>query len=135
MWLADEPGAGTKLKLTTNLWIMNLTENLAETFALADALEIDPRWFLEAIEGRPMDSPYAHMKGEKILTGSFEAQFALKHAAKDVRLALAAAREAGVDLGLGPATLERFERAIELGYGDQDNATVWFALRREPAGD
>jgi 3-hydroxyisobutyrate dehydrogenase len=135
MWLADEPGAGTKLKLTTNLWIMNLVENLAETFALAEALEIDPRWFLEAIEGRPMDSPYAHMKGEKILTRSFDAQFALKHAAKDVRLALAAAREAGVDLGLGPATLERFERAIELGYGDQDNATVWFAIRRGGAGD
>ena len=130
LWLADEPGAGTKLKLTTNLWIMNLVENLAETFALADALEIDPRWFLDAISGRPMDTPYAHMKGEKILTGDFAAAFALKHAAKDVRLALDAAREAGVDLGLGPATLDRFERAIELGYGDEDNATVWFALRR-----
>jgi 3-hydroxyisobutyrate dehydrogenase len=78
-----------------------------------------------------MDSAYAHMKGEKILTNNFEAQFALKHAAKDVRLALAAAREAGVDLGLAPATLERFERAIELGYGDQDNATTWFVSRSE----
>jgi 3-hydroxyisobutyrate dehydrogenase len=135
MWLADEPGAGTKLKLTTNLWIMNLVENLAETFALAEALEIDPRWFLDAISGRPMDSPYAHLKGEKILTNSFDAQFALKHATKDVRLALAAAREAGVDLALAPATLERYERAIELGYGDEDNATVFFATRRPRRGD
>jgi 3-hydroxyisobutyrate dehydrogenase len=131
LWLADEPGAGTKLKLTTNLWIMNLVENLAETFALAEGLGIDPRRFLDAISGRAMDSAYAHMKGEKILTNNFEAQFALKHAAKDVRLALAAAREAGVDLGLAPATLERFERAIELGYGDQDNATTWFVSRSE----
>jgi 3-hydroxyisobutyrate dehydrogenase len=129
MWLADEPGAGTKLKLTTNLWIMNLAENLAESFALAEALGLDPRWFLDAIEGRPMDSPYAHMKGEKILSGDFTPQFALKHATKDVRLALAAARAAGVDLGIGPATLERLERAIELGHGDEDNATVWFATR------
>jgi 3-hydroxyisobutyrate dehydrogenase len=129
MWLADEPGAGTKLKLTTNLWIMNLVENLAESFALAEALGLDPRWFLDAIEGRPMDSAYAHMKGEKILRGDFTPQFALKHATKDVRLALAAARAAGVDLGIGPPTLERLERAIELGHGDEDNATVWFATR------
>jgi 3-hydroxyisobutyrate dehydrogenase len=129
MWLADEPGAGTALKLTTNLWIMNLVQNLADTFVLAEALGLDPRWFLEAIEGRPMDSPYAHLKGEKILNREFTAAFALKHAAKDIRLALEAARSAGVDLALGPATLKRFERAIELGYGDQDNATVWFAGR------
>ncbi len=129
MWLGDEPGAGTALKLTTNLWIMNLVENLAETFVLAEALGVDPTRFLEAIEGRPMDSPYAHVKGEKILKRDFTAAFALKHATKDVRLALEAARSAGVELALGPATLERFERAIELGYGDQDNATVWFASR------
>jgi 3-hydroxyisobutyrate dehydrogenase len=129
MWLGDEPGAGTRLKLVVNLWIMNLVENLAETFAFAEALGLDPRHFLEAIDGRPMDSPYAHLKGEKILSGEFAAVFALKHATKDVRLALEAARAAGVDLGLGPATLERFERAIELGHGDEDTATAWFASR------
>jgi 3-hydroxyisobutyrate dehydrogenase len=129
MWLDDEPGAGTRLKLVTNLWIMNLVENLAETFALAEALGLDPRRFLDAIEGRPMDSPYAHLKGEKILNRDFTAAFALKHATKDVRLALEAARLAGVELGLGPATLARFERAVELGHGDEDTATVWFASR------
>jgi 3-hydroxyisobutyrate dehydrogenase len=129
MWLDDEPGAGTRLKLVVNLWIMNLVENLAETFIFAEALGLDPRHFLEAIEGRPMDSPYAHLKGEKILTGNFAAQFALKHATKDVRLALEAARTAGVDLGLAPTTLERFERAAALGHEDEDTAAVWFASR------
>ena len=129
MWLDDEPGAGTRLKLVTNLWIMNLVENLAETFALAEALELDPKRFLEAIEGRPMDSPYAHLKGEKIRTGDFSAAFALKLAAKDVRLALEAARSAGIELALGPATLDRFERAIALGHGEEDTAAAWFASR------
>ena len=84
MWLADEPGAGTKLKLTINLWILNLVENLGETMALAEALGLDQRSFLDAIKGRPMDSPYAQMKGEKIVTGDFSPAFALKLAAKDV---------------------------------------------------
>jgi 3-hydroxyisobutyrate dehydrogenase len=129
LWLGDEPGAGTRLKLVVNLWIMNLIENLAETFAFAEALGLDPRHFLEAVEGRPMDSPYAHLKGEKILNGDFSAFFALEHGAKDVRLALEAAQAAGIDLGLGPVTLERFERAIELGHGDEDTAAAWFASR------
>jgi 3-hydroxyisobutyrate dehydrogenase len=134
MWLADEPGAGTKLELATNLWIMNLVQNLADTFALTEALGIDPRRFLEAIEGRAMDSPYAHMKAEKILDRDFSAQFTLRNAAKDVRLALEAARSVGLELGLAPASLERYERAIELGHGDEDTAAVWFASRAaEPA--
>jgi len=129
MWLADEPGAGTKLKLTINLWILNLVENLAETFALAEANGVDPKLFLEAINGRAMDSGYAHVKGEKILSGDFSPAFTLGAAAKDLRLALAMAAQAGLELGLAPATLERFERAIALGHGDEDMAASWFASR------
>jgi 3-hydroxyisobutyrate dehydrogenase len=133
MWLGDEPGAGTKLKLTINLWILNLVENLGETMALAESVGLDPRSFLAAIEGRPMDSPYAQMKGEKIVTGDFSPAFALKLAAKDVALAVEMAESAGVDLGLGPQTLERMRRAIDLGHGDEDMAATWFATRRDPA--
>jgi 3-hydroxyisobutyrate dehydrogenase len=129
MWLAEEPGAGTRLKLTINLWIMNLVENLAETFALAEANELDPRLFLDAITGRPMDSAYAHLKGEKILSGDFSPAFTLEAAAKDVRLALEMARETGIELGIAPGTLARFQRAIELGHGAEDTAAAWFASR------
>ncbi len=129
MWLADEPGAGTKLKLTLNLWILNLVENLGETMALAEGLGLDQRSFLDAIKGRPMDSPYAQIKGEKIVTGDYSPAFALKLAAKDVGLAVEMARAAGIDLGLAPVTLERFRRAIELGHGDEDMAAAWFATR------
>jgi 3-hydroxyisobutyrate dehydrogenase len=129
MWLADEPGAGTRLKLTVNLWLLNLLENVAETFVLAEANGLDPRLVLDAIKGRPMDSGYAHMKGEMILSGEFPPAFALSAGAKDLRLALAMAAAAGVELGLGPVTLERFERAVELGHGDEDMAAVWYASR------
>ena len=132
MWLGDEPGAGTKLKLTINLWILNLVENLGETMALSEALGLDQRWFLDAIKGRPMDSPYAQMKGEKIVTGDLSPAFALRLAAKDVGLAVEMAGAAGVDLGLAPQTLERMHRAIELGHGDEDMAAVWFATRKDP---
>jgi 3-hydroxyisobutyrate dehydrogenase len=129
LWVADEPGAGTRLKLTINLWIMNLVENLAETFALAEANGLDPRLFLDAISGRPMDSGYAHLKGEKILDEDWSPAFTLAVGTKDVRLALAMAGDAGLELGLGPVTLQRFERAIELGHGEDDAAAAWFASK------
>jgi 3-hydroxyisobutyrate dehydrogenase len=129
MWLADEPGAGTRLKLTINLWILNLVENLGETMALSEALGLDQRWFLEAIHGRAMDSPYAQMKGEKIISGDLSPAFSVKLATKDVALAVDMAKGAGVDLGIGPQTLERLRRAIELGHGDEDTAAAWFASR------
>jgi 3-hydroxyisobutyrate dehydrogenase len=132
MWLADEPGAGTKLKLTINLWILNLVENLGETMALAEGLGLDQRSFLDAIKDRPMDSPYAQMKGDKIIAGDYSAAFALRLAAKDVGLAVEMARQGGVDLGLGPVTLERMKRAIELGHGDEDMCATWFASRKSP---
>jgi 3-hydroxyisobutyrate dehydrogenase len=129
LWVADEPGAGTRLKLTINLWILNLVENLCETFALAEANGLDPRLFLDAISGRAMDTPYAPMKGEKILSGDFSPAFTVTNAVKDIRLALTMARDAGLELGLGQATLDRFERAIELGHGVEDTAAAWFASR------
>jgi 3-hydroxyisobutyrate dehydrogenase len=132
MWLADEPGAGTKLKLTINLWILNLVENLGETMALAEGLGLDQRSFLDAIKDRPMDSPYAQMKGDKIIAGDYSAAFALRLAAKDVALAVEMARRGGIDLGLGPVTLERMRRAIELGHGDEDMCATWFASRKSP---
>ena len=126
VWVGEEPGAGQALKLIANHWILNTVENIAETFALAQALGVDPQRFLEAISGGNMDMPYAHMKGEAILTGNFEPSFSLRLALKDAGLALEAAERAGLDLGLARVTGERMERAIELGHGDEDMAAAYF---------
>ena len=74
MRLADEPGDGTRLKLDDEpLDRSILVESVGESMALAEALGLDPERFLDAITGSPMDSPYAQMKGEKIVTGDYAA--------------------------------------------------------------
>jgi 3-hydroxyisobutyrate dehydrogenase len=133
VWVGEQPGAGQALKLIANHRILNTVENIAETFALAQALGVDPRRFLEAISGGNMDMPYAHMKGEAILTGNLEPSFSLRLALKDVGLALEAAERAGLDLGLACVTGERMERAIELGHGDEDMIAAYFGT--VPGGD
>ena len=50
LWLG-EAGAGSRLKLVINTWLLALTEGLAEAIALAEALDVDPQTFLDAIDG------------------------------------------------------------------------------------
>ena len=79
-----------------------------------------------------MDMQYAHFKTEAILSGALEPSFTLRLAAKDMDLIVSAARAAGLDLGLGPVTLERMRRAIDLGHGDEDMAATYYATRPRP---
>ena len=124
VWLG-EAGLGTRLKLVANSWILCTIENLSETFVLAQTLGVDPRSFLEVISGGGMDMPYAHLKGEAILNLDFPASFPLMHARKDVALILDAAGD--VDLPLVRPTLQQFDRAFELGHGDEDMSAVYYA--------
>jgi 3-hydroxyisobutyrate dehydrogenase len=131
IWVGDA-GYGTRLKLVVNAWILCTIENLGETFALAESLDLDPRTFLEIIEDGSMDMAYAHLKGEMILKREFPPSFPLRHARKDLALVLEA-RDA-LELPLAEAALEQFDRALELGHGDADMAAVYFASAPASAG-
>jgi 3-hydroxyisobutyrate dehydrogenase len=124
-WLG-EAGMGTRLKLVLNSWILCTVENIAETFVLADSLGLDPRRFLEAISGGGSDMEYAHMKGELMLNQDFPPSFPLRLARKDVALILEAAGDE-LELPLVQATLRQFDRAFELGHGDEDMSAVYYA--------
>ena len=120
-----EAGEGTRAKLVLNSWVLAITAATAETIALARAMGIDPQLFFESIAGGPLDSGYAQLKGAMILEGrTGEASFPLKHAYKDARLVLDAARSEDADVGLASAIEERFARASEAGLGDCDMAAV-----------
>jgi 3-hydroxyisobutyrate dehydrogenase len=130
LWLGEQPGLGSRLKLVANHWILNSVENLAQTLAFAEALELDPRSFLELIAGAPFDMQYAHSKAAMMLEGEFPVAFALKLARKDAQLALEAAAAAGIELALAEATEKRLGRAVDLGLGEADNAATFVVARR-----
>jgi 3-hydroxyisobutyrate dehydrogenase len=120
---------GSKLKMVTNLWLLAVTEGAAEAIALAEGLGLDPRDFLDTMEGSQIDTPYLHLKGEAMLERQLEPSFKLKLAEKDASLVLEAAERAGVDARVARAVREAFERGVELGHGDEDMAAVYFAAR------
>ncbi|SDD51163.1 3-hydroxyisobutyrate dehydrogenase [Geodermatophilus telluris] len=112
VWLG-EAGAGSRLKLACNSWLFMLTTGAAQAIALARGLGVDPQRFLDAIEGGPVDSPYAHLKGGLMLSGEYPPSFALPGATKDARLIGEALRGAGVADRLTAAVLATMEAAAE----------------------
>jgi 3-hydroxyisobutyrate dehydrogenase len=123
LWLGPA-GNGTRLKLVLNDWLASLTEGVAETIALTEALGLDPQLFIEAIEDGPLGSPYAVAKARAALAGEFVPGFALRLAFKDVGLALDAARERDLELPITEAISRRWQQAIAGGHGDEDISAV-----------
>ena len=129
LWLGPA-GNGTRLKLALNNWLSILVEGLAETLALSEALGLDPRQFSDAIAGGPLASPFALTKAEAMIEADFSPTFALRLGVKDVRLALAAAKDQGLELPLTAALLTRWDEAVAAGHGDNDIASVFTSAER-----
>jgi 3-hydroxyisobutyrate dehydrogenase len=121
---AGQAGAGTRLKLVTNSWVLAVVEAGAETIALAEGLGLDPRLFFKAIEGGALDLPYLRMKGQAIARRDFAPSFRLALAAKDASLVRESASQHGLDLPL----LDLIARRLHQGaadHGDEDFSATY----------
>jgi 3-hydroxyisobutyrate dehydrogenase len=118
--LGPEPGAGTRMKLVLNHWVIALTEGLAETVLLAERLGVDPQRFLDVIDGGPMGPAYARLKGTNMVERRYEPTFSLALARKNAELIASVAD----DLPLAALISERMGRAIEAGHGADDFSAV-----------
>jgi 3-hydroxyisobutyrate dehydrogenase len=125
IWIG-EAGAGTRLKMVTNAWVLTVTEGCAEAFALAEGLGLDPALLLDAVEGGALDLPYLRMKGKAILERNFEPFFRLKLAAKDARLIDESARRHHLEVPLFSAIRRQMSEAAKE-HGDEDMAATYFA--------
>lgn len=126
VWVSDKPGDGHRLKLVMNAWVLTLTAGTAQSLALAQALGVEPKQFLDLIAGGPLDAGYAQLKGKAMLAEDFTTAFGLGGAAKDAGLIREAATEAGVATDL-VAALERLFGAA--GDPNDDMAAVIRAMR------
>lgn len=130
VWTGEDgaEGSATRLKLVANSWVLAVTVATGETLALAEALGVDPRSFLELIDGGPLDMVYLRAKSGLLLEDRLSpAQFSVTTAAKDARLIVDAGARNGVRLDVAAAGAERMERAAAQGHGDEDMVAAYFA--------
>jgi 3-hydroxyisobutyrate dehydrogenase len=112
VWLG-EAGAGSRMKMAGNAWLLSVTAGVAQSIALTRALGLDPADFLAAIDGGPLDAPYVHLKGAAMIEEEFPVSFGLTGATKDARLIAAALRSAGVSDRVLAGVLATMETAID----------------------
>ena len=124
LWLGTA-GAGSRAKLVLNNWLVDLVESVAETLRFSEALGLEPQLIVDILDEAPIGSPYAVAKARQMLAGEFAPSFALKHAVKDADLSVAAARSAGIDLGVTSSFIDSWHRAVANGSGEQDLAIVY----------
>jgi 3-hydroxyisobutyrate dehydrogenase len=123
MW-AGPAGAGTRLKLVTNSWILAVVEAGAETIALAEGMGLDPALFFEAIDSGPLDLPYLRMKGKAIAERDFDPSFRLTLAAKDAGLVQESTERRGMDLPLVRAVRARLSQSAQA-HGEKDMSATY----------
>ncbi|MFK0266027.1 NAD(P)-dependent oxidoreductase [Streptomyces angustmyceticus] len=129
LWAGEDAagGAASRLKLVVNNWVLTVINGTGESLALAGALGVDPRTFLDAVAGGALDMPYLRLKSEVILSGTYPPSFTVSAARKDARLILEAAADFGVRMDLAAAAAERLRRAERQGHGEKDASAAYFA--------
>ena len=130
VWLGDA-GAGSRLKLVVNNWIVGLLGVLAETVAFAKTVGVDPAAFLETIEGGPLGLPYDQLKGNMMIEEDFPTSFSARLARKDAGLVLGAAEAYDLPMPVAEAIAARFDEAIQAGHGEEDMAAVYRAAKQD----
>ena len=128
LWVGEEPGAGSKLKLACNAWIASIAAATAQSMALAKGLGVDQRQVLEALDGSAANSAYLQMKGTAIIEDSYAPQFSVDGVRKDTGLIRTALADAGVSTDLIDGVRAVFDSASSAGHGGDDMAAVYFGF-------
>jgi 3-hydroxyisobutyrate dehydrogenase len=129
---AGAAGAGTRLKLVTNSWVLAVVEAGAEMIALTEGLGVDPALFFQAVDQGPLDLPYLRLKAKAITERDFSPSFRLKLAAKDAVLVTDAAWQHGLDLPLFEVIARRLSQAAGE-HGDEDVSATYLTSAPEHA--
>lgn len=120
------------VKIARNFLLATVIESLGEAFALVRKCGVAPAEFLNILANTSLGSPAYKNYGKMIVDQAWTpAQFAMPLGVKDVELALATAREAGMTLPSGEMIRKHLLEAIASGRAEQD----WAALAGKLAAD
>jgi len=119
-----EVGAGAKMKLVVNMVMGSMLAAYSEGIALADAADLQIDDVMDVVNNGAIACPLFSLKGPQMKVGSYPPAFPLKHAQKDMKLALLLADDLGVALPTSAAANEQYKAAKGRGKGDEDFGAV-----------
>jgi 3-hydroxyisobutyrate dehydrogenase len=115
-------GDAAKVKALVNMVMNCNTAALAEGLGLGDELGLDLTMLREVFSQTGAASRVLETDGEDMQNRDHECYFSAAHAAKDSGIALNMAKD--IQLPLGQATIEQYQRLVEAGKGELDKSGV-----------
>ena len=124
---AGGPGAGQAAKICNNMILGATMVVTCEAFVLAQKLGLDPQVFFDISSQASGQSwsmtTYCPVPGVGPKTpadNGYEGGFAAALMLKDLKLALEAAEQAGIEVEMGEEAEEEYEKFVEAGGGNKD---------------
>ena len=110
-----DTGAGNTAKLAINTFLAIVSQGFAEAIVFAKKNGVDTGDLVNLVNNSALGSPFLKIKGDAILKENYQAAFALKHIAKDLRLA----NDKGLHTPLAGAVFQTYQ-AAESALGEED---------------
>lgn len=126
-------GAGTRVKLASNLLVATHTVAAAEALLLLDGTQIDPDTALAAIRDSTGNSRMLEVRGKRMLERSYHGPTRLEVLVKDLDLIASLQDELGIDAALFAKASELLRQAADEGYREVDPAAVFEVVSKRRA--
>ncbi|HEV3158294.1 MAG TPA: NAD(P)-dependent oxidoreductase [Candidatus Baltobacteraceae bacterium] len=117
-------GEAAKVKALVNMVMNSNTVALAEGLGLGAALGLDLTLLREVFAQTGANSRVLETDGADMQSREHDTYFSAAHAAKDSHIAIALARELGLDVPVAEATAAQYDRMINLGLGELDKSGI-----------
>lgn len=118
--IGDDPAHANLIKLFGNMMTATTLEMLGETIAALRRRGIDPQLFVDILTNTMFAGRAHKIYGNRIVHQDYAPGFAMPLAFKDVRLALAEAKRAGVPMPSVEVVRDRMTAGIARGHADLD---------------
>ena len=124
VYVGEENGTGTTLKLINNLILGVAIEAVSEAMVLAAKVSIDPRKVIEITSVGGARTGAMETRGERMIRGDFAPGFSTNNMYKDLTSVMKLADEAGVSLPATSTSWDILRAAKSRGDGDLDSCCV-----------
>ena len=124
-----QQGSGNNAKMAINTLLAFNMQGLAESVLFASEHGIRPEAMLAIIGESAVANAITKMKTANILQANYQPAFALKHLAKDLRLA----QGQGLHTPAGEVIHDSYQQALVEGWGEKDISAIFPFLMGEKA--
>ena len=126
-------GAGQLTKLVNQMLVSITNLAVSEALNFAQKSGLDPQKTVAAVGGGAAGSWQLTNLGPRMLAGDFAPGFMIKLQHKDLRLAIQAAREAGLDLAALDLVFRLFDKGLQDGMGNEGTQALFKIVQQTSA--